>query len=133
MSTLEVDIRARFGDFALDARFTAPTSGIVTVFGRSGAGKTSLVNILAGLARPTEGIVRLNGETLCDTAGGVFVPPERRRFGYVFQEGRLFPHMTVRGNMLYGAKGQPPAERRRRLDHAVDLAGPGELAVPPPP
>ena len=121
MSMLEVDIRARFGTFALDAQLVAPTSGIVTVFGRSGAGKTSLVNILAGLTRPTEGVVRLNGEALCDTAAGIFVPPERRRFGYVFQEGRLFPHMTVRGNLLYGARGQPPADRQRRLDHAVAL------------
>ncbi len=127
MSTLAVDIRARFGGFALDARFSAPTSGIITVFGRSGAGKTSLVNILAGLSRPLDGVVRLNGETLCDIAGGVFVPPERRRFGYVFQEGRLFPHMTVRGNLLYGAVRQPAAERRRRLENAVALLSLGDL------
>ncbi len=127
MSTLAVDIRARFGGFALDARFSAPTSGIITVFGRSGAGKTSLVNILAGLSRPLDGVVRLNGETLCDIAGGVFVPPERRRFGYVFQEGRLFPHMTVRGNLLYGAVRQPAAERRRRLENAVELLSLGGL------
>lgn len=124
---LEVDVRARLGEFALDARFAAPTAGIVTVFGRSGAGKTSLVNILAGLTRPDDGHVRLDGETLFDAAQGISVPPDRRRFGYVFQEGRLFPHMTVRGNLLYGAGGQPPAERQRRLDHTVELLALGGL------
>ncbi len=127
MSALQVDVRTRLGAFALDARFEAPTSGIIAVFGRSGAGKTSLVNILAGLVRPAEGTVRLDGETLCDAAAGVFVPPERRRFGYVFQEGRLFPHMTVRGNLLYGAARQPADERQRRLDHAVELLSLGGL------
>ena len=124
---LEVDIRARFGDFELDARFAAPTAGIVTVFGRSGAGKTSLINILAGLTRPDDGHVHLDGECLFDAARGIAVPPERRRFGYVFQEGRLFPHMTVRGNLLYGAGRHPADERRRRLDHTVALLALGKL------
>ena len=126
-TTLDVDVRARLGGFALDARFVAPSAGIVAVFGRSGAGKTSLVNILAGLTRPSDGHVRLDGEPLFDAAAGLCVPPERRRFGYVFQEGRLFPHMSVRGNLLYGARRQPAADRQRRLDHAVDLLSLGAL------
>ncbi len=91
------------------------------MFGRSGAGKTSLVNILAGLTRPEAGHIRLDGEILFDAGRGIFVPPERRRFGYVFQEGRLFPHMSVRANLLYGAGNQTAAGRQDRLDHTVEL------------
>ena len=123
MSRLEVDVRASIGGFALDARFTAPTTGITALFGRSGAGKTSLINVLAGLARPIEGRIALGDEVLFDDARGVDLPPERRRIGYVFQEGRLFPHMTVRRNLLYGANRLAPAERDARFAHIADLLG----------
>ena len=119
MSTLDVDVRARFGDFALDARFEAPTTGIVAVFGRSGAGKTTLVNMLAGLLRPDAGRIVVGGATLFDSERGLDVPPERRRLGYVFQEGRLFPHLSVRGNLTYGLRRVAPAERRIGLDQIV--------------
>lgn len=129
--TLEVDIRHRLGEFLLDARF-ATDGGLVALFGRSGSGKTSIINVIAGLVRPDEGRVAIDGETLLDTARGIFVPRHRRRLGYVFQEGRLFPHLTVRQNLLYGRWFSPPTERRADLDGVVDLLGLGAVLDRPP-
>ena len=120
--TLAIDIRHRLGSFLLDARFETG-SGLVALFGRSGSGKSSIVNVIAGLIRPDEGSVAINGVPLVDTARGLFVPPHRRRIGYVFQEGRLFPHLTVRQNLLYGHWFTPPAQRRDGLERALDLLG----------
>src|SRR5258706_3223538 len=89
------------GDFHFAAEFNGPASGLLALFGRSGAGKTTLINILAGLARPGSGKIVLDGQTLFDSAAAIDVPPERRRIRYGFQEGRLFPHMDVRRNLLY--------------------------------
>jgi molybdate transport system ATP-binding protein len=123
---LEVGIRHRFGRFELDARFGAG-AGLTVLFGRSGSGKTSIVNVIAGLIRPAEGRVAVDGVTLVDTARGIFLPPHRRRIGYVFQESRLFPHLSVRHNLLYGRWFTPRADRRERLDRIVDLLGLGHL------
>ena len=108
--TLSLDIRHRLGAFRLDARFETG-GGLIALFGRSGAGKTSLVNIIAGLIRPDEGRVAIDDAVLVDTSRGVFVPRHKRRIGYVFQEGRLFPHLTVRQNLLYGRWFTPQAPR----------------------
>ncbi|HEX7970148.1 MAG TPA: molybdenum ABC transporter ATP-binding protein [Stellaceae bacterium] len=108
---IEVDVEKRLGSFTLAARFSAPSAGIVALFGRSGAGKTTLVNMLAGLTRPDRGRIAIGQEVLFSSEAGIDVPPERRRLGYVFQEGRLFPHYSVRGNLAYG--------RRRSAAHAV--------------
>lgn len=124
---LEVRAKCRLGAFRLDVELAAPTGGIVALFGRSGAGKTSLVNMLAGLLRPTEGRIALNDTVLFDSAAGIDLPPERRRLGYVFQEGRLFPHLDVRGNLLYGFRRAPAAERAIRLEQIVELLGIGPL------
>ena len=99
--TLSVALRHAFGGFTLDAAFEAPR-GITVLFGRSGSGKTTIVNAVAGLLRPDHGRIAVDGRVLLDTARGVFLPPSRRRVGYVFQEGRLFPHLTVRQNLGYG-------------------------------
>ena len=80
-------------------------AGATVLFGPSGVGKTSVLDMVAGLVRPTAGHVRVGGATLFDAAVGIDVPVERRRAGYVFQEARLFPHMSVRRNLLYGASG----------------------------
>jgi molybdate transport system ATP-binding protein len=101
---IEIDVEKRLGDFRLEARFTAPATGITALFGRSGAGKTTLVNLLAGLERPDRGRIAVDGEVLFSAEDGVDVPTERRRLGYVFQEGRLFPHYSVRGNLTYGRR-----------------------------
>jgi len=99
--TLEVDIRKQLGSFALDVRFEA-TSGLTALFGRSGSGKSTVINIIAGLIDPDDGRVVVRGSPVVDTAQGFSVAMHRRRIGYVFQEGRLFPHLSVRQNLLYG-------------------------------
>ncbi|MDJ1160158.1 molybdenum ABC transporter ATP-binding protein [Chelatococcus sp. SYSU_G07232] len=124
--TLDVDVRHRLGAFTLAARFRAE-AGITVLFGRSGAGKTSLVDILAGLVRPQEGRVIVDGVTFVDTELGVFLPAHKRRVGYVFQEGRLFPHLTVRQNLLFGRWFTPRAERWGDLGHVTELLGIGHL------
>ena len=100
---LRLDIEKQLGEFRLSAAFTS--EGRVTgLFGASGAGKTSLINMIAGLLRPDRGIIALDGETLDDTQAGLHVPPHRRRIGYVFQDARLFPHLDVRQNLDYGRR-----------------------------
>jgi molybdate transport system ATP-binding protein len=124
--SVEIDVARQLGTFALDARFT--TGGRLTaLFGRSGSGKTSLVNIIGGLLRPDRGKVAIDGRVLVDTAAGVFVPMHRRRIGYVFQEPRLFPHFTVRQNLRYGRWFAPAGERQEGFDHVVELLGIGKL------
>ena len=127
---LEVDVSHRLGAFALDARFTSE-GRVTALFGRSGAGKTSLVNCLAGLIRPDRGRIVVDGHVLFDHRAGVCVPPHRRRIGYVFQEGRLFPHLTVRQNLLYGRWFTPHRERRAR--RGARRRPPRAPAAPGPP
>src|SRR5882672_9659204 len=119
---LKVAVEHHFGSFVLDAAFDS-AGGLTALFGRSGAGKTSLINAIAGLLRPERGQIIVDGEVLTDTERGIFVPARRRRIGYVFQEGRLFPHLTVRQNLLYGRWFTPAAERSGRLDDIVALLG----------
>jgi molybdate transport system ATP-binding protein len=122
---LSVAITHRLGGFTLDAAFDS-AGGLTALFGRSGAGKTSLVNAIAGLYRPTSGHVAVDGETLTDTASGIFVPAHRRRVGYVFQEGRLFPHLNVRQNLVYGRWFAPKATSKipgGEFDQVVGLLG----------
>src|SRR3954469_18233902 len=104
---LKVRIRKRRDGFSLDAQFEVPTPGIVALFGRSGCGKTTAVNIIAGLLAADSAYIELDGHVLTDTATRVCVPPEQRRIGYVFQDGRLFPHMSVLRNLQYGLKRAP--------------------------
>jgi len=103
-------------DFASSGRLTA-------LFGRSGAGKTTLVNLIAGLLRPDGGRIAIDEHVLFDKAAGIDLPASRRRIGYVFQEGRLFPHMSVRSNLLYGRHLTPLDRQWGSLDQVVDLLG----------
>jgi molybdate transport system ATP-binding protein len=120
---IEIDIRKRLGDFALNAKLQAPSDGVLALFGRSGSGKTSILRALAGLARPDQGRIALGGNVLFDSATGIDVPAEKRRLGYVFQESRLFPHLDVAANLRYGAKRAPGGERRADFDAIVALLG----------
>ncbi|MBV9587883.1 MAG: molybdenum ABC transporter ATP-binding protein [Alphaproteobacteria bacterium] len=121
---LSVAVRHKFGDFLLDAAFESG-AGLTALFGRSGSGKTSLVNAIAGLIRPDRGRIALDGEVLTDTAAGIFLPARRRHVGYVFQEGRLFPHLTVRQNLLYGRWFTSQRVRAGEIEHVVDMLGIG--------
>ena len=120
---LEVDVSHRLGPLQLEADFSCPAAGVTAIFGRSGAGKSALVKMLAGLLRPQRGRIVLRGRTLFDSGRGIDLPPEQRRLGYLFQEGRLFPHLSVRQNLLYGFRRAPAAERRIGLDQVVGLLG----------
>ena len=101
---LRVSASKRRDGFTLQAEFEAPTPGIVALFGRSGCGKTTLINIIAGLLDADEARIQLDDLVLCDTRAGTSVPVELRRIGYVFQDGRLFPHLNVLANLRYGLK-----------------------------
>ncbi|MEZ5843683.1 MAG: molybdenum ABC transporter ATP-binding protein [Hyphomicrobiaceae bacterium] len=101
--TISMDLAGTLGTFRLDARFELPARGVTAIFGPSGCGKTTVLRALAGLTR-IPGRVAVAGEIWQDTARGVFVPPHRRHVGYVFQEASLFAHLSVRDNLLYGAR-----------------------------
>jgi len=124
--TIGVDVTRRTGDFALTARFESE-GRVTALIGRSGAGKTTLVNLVAGLLRPDRGRIAIDGETLVDTERGIDLPAHRRRIGYVFQDSRLFPHLSVRSNLLYGRRMTPNAQRWGSLEATVDLLGIGHL------
>ncbi len=114
---IEIDVAHSFGDFRLQARIAAD-GGVLALCGASGAGKTTLLNIVAGVLRPQAGRVAIDGAVLLDTASGIDLAPRRRRVGSVFQEPRLFPHLSVEQNLRYGQRFTPPA--RRFVDfHAV--------------
>ena len=124
--SIEVAVRHRLGTFRVDAAFSAG-AGLTALFGRSGAGKTTLVNAVAGLLRPERGRVTVEGQVLLDTAAGRFVPPHRRRIGYVFQEGRLFPHLSVRQNLGFGRWFTGRRNRFGSFADTVELLGIGHL------
>lgn len=124
--SFDIDIAGRVGETDIAARIEAG-EGVTVLFGPSGVGKTSTLNMVAGLVRPDRGHVRVGGETLFDAAAGVNVPPERRRAGYVFQEPRLFPHMRVRGNLLYGYGLAWPEDRWLSVEEATAFLDIGHL------
>ncbi|QAX32036.1 molybdenum ABC transporter ATP-binding protein [Leisingera sp. NJS204] len=123
---LTVSIRHELPGFGLDVQFEAPP-GVTVLFGRSGTGKTTVIQAVAGLLRPDQGRVALDREVLFDTTLRHWLPPHKRRMGYVFQEGRLFPHLTVRQNLAFGQWFAPRRAKRESLDRVVELLGIGPL------
>ena len=123
---IDVDIEQQFGAFHLDVKFAAEAP-IVGLFGRSGAGKTSVINAIAGIATPARGHIRINEIALFDAAKSIDVLPERRRIGYVFQDALLFPHMDVEANLLYGQKLRARSDRFIDEMRVVELLGLGAL------
>jgi molybdate transport system ATP-binding protein len=115
--------------FTLQAAFEAPTPGVVALFGRSGCGKTTLVNLISGLLAPDEGRIQLNDTVLTDTRAGVSVPVEERRIGYVFQDARLFPHFSVLGNLRYGLKRSLRHRNNSRAAATPSGSGTGSAGV----
>ncbi len=110
--TLAVALRHDFPSFQLDVAFDAPTPGVTVLFGPSGCGKSTVFAAVAGLLRPREGRVVLDGTALLDTADGLALPAERRRCGMVFQDAKLFPHLSVETNLRFGLR-RAPAQRDR--------------------
>jgi molybdate transport system ATP-binding protein len=119
---ISVDVALALGAFDLDVAFENE-AGITALFGRSGAGKSMTINLIAGLARPDRGRIVLGGRTLVDTVTGIFVPPHRRRVGLVFQDARLFPHLTVRQNLVFGRWFLGKGARRVAFDPVVETLG----------
>ncbi|WP_108862211.1 molybdenum ABC transporter ATP-binding protein [Ruegeria sp. Alg231-54] len=124
--SLSVRLQHDLPDLKLDLSFDAPP-GVTVLFGRSGSGKTTIVNAVAGLVKPMAGRVAVDGWELFDTAQGLWLPPHKRRLGYIFQEGRLFPHLTVRQNLFYGKWFAPKGARRESPDKVIEMLGIGHL------
>jgi len=123
---LAVAVEKRLGDFTLAVKFDA-MAGATALFGPSGAGKSSVANLIAGLLTPDSGRIALDDTVLFDSAARINVPPHRRRIGYVFQEGRLFPHLTVRRNLDYGRHMNGLARNEAEMRHSVELLDIGHL------
>lgn len=119
---LTVDVQKRLGEFEIDARFKTQR-GVTALFGTSGSGKTSIINMIAGLLVPDSGHVALDGDVLFDSKTRVNMPPHRRGIGYIFQEGRLFPHMNVRSNLDYGRRMRGHVNDNATFDRIVNLLG----------
>ncbi|MGX2038883.1 molybdenum ABC transporter ATP-binding protein [Methylocaldum sp. MU1018] len=120
MLSLDIELRRHAFDLVAQLELNGNVTGL---FGPSGSGKSSLLGIIAGLIRPQRGTIVLDGETLFDSTTGICLPPHRRRIGLVFQDSQLFPHYSVKGNLLYGLKQTPTNQRRFRFDDIVDLLG----------
>jgi molybdate transport system ATP-binding protein len=120
---VHIELIRKQGDFLVDAAFNSPESGVTALFGPSGAGKTSLINMVAGLMRPDAGRISVNGLCLFDSKQGINLPPEKRRVGYVFQDGRLLPHLSVHANLTYGMNLTPAERRFVSFEPVVELLG----------
>ncbi len=129
---IDVDVTRRIGSFSLKVAFKNG-DGITALFGRSGAGKSMTLGLIAGLARPDEGRIVLDGRALVDMENGIFVPSHRRRIGLVFQDSLLFPHLGVKQNLLFGRWFAPRPERRISFDAVIKTLGIGHLLDRAPP
>ena len=123
---LRIDIAKQLGEFSLEASF-ASDGRVTGLFGTSGAGKTSLINMIAGLLKPDRGTIAVDGEMLDDTAARLHVPAHRRRIGYVFQDARLFPHLDVMKNLDYGRRMNRLARDLTQQTRVIDLLDIGNL------
>lgn len=122
----DVDITVRRDGRKITGDFKA-LSGLTALFGPSGAGKTSVLDAVAGLLRPERGTITVNGTVLFDSEAGIDLPPEQRACGYVFQDGRLFPHRSVEQNLLFGWRLVPESRRFLTPEEALDFLGIGHL------
>jgi molybdate transport system ATP-binding protein len=117
-----VDVASQRGEFSLKAKFESDVR-LIGLFGASGSGKTTLIHLIAGLLRPSRGRIEIEGETLFDSARNIDVPARRRRVGLVYQDSLLFPHLSVRQNLLFGHFFTPKTERRVPYDSVVETLG----------
>lgn len=127
MSRLTARFDLARANFRLRVDLDVPAVGVTAVFGPSGSGKTTLLRCLSGLERPPGGFMRLGDEVWQDESQGLYAPISRRSVGYVFQEPRLFPHLSVRSNLRYGLERTPPADRKLTLARVAEILGVAEL------
>ena len=123
---LAVHVERQLGEFAVNVSFTSDTAA-TALFGPSGAGKTSVINMIAGLLKPERGRIVLGDDVLFDSATGINVPAWRRRIGYVFQEGRLFPHFSVRRNLDYARWISGHTRNPNQFSHVIEMLDVGHL------
>ncbi|TOM46053.1 molybdenum ABC transporter ATP-binding protein, partial [Vibrio parahaemolyticus] len=102
--TIKIQFKQTLGETNFDIDFSLPRNEISALFGRSGAGKTTLINVISGLVTPKQGRIAIGDHVLFDSEQGINLPTHKRKIGYVFQDSRLFPHYSVQGNLLYGVK-----------------------------
>lgn len=126
---IRVQVQATRGTFSLEIDLSLSDRGVSALSGRSGSGKTTILRTIAGLERGIQGRIQMGATVWQDSAGAIWIPPERRGIGYVFQEANLFPHLTVRGNLLYGQRraGARAGRNLVEIGHVVDLLGIGAL------
>ena len=125
--SLSIRLRHRFPSVRMDVAFETPTPGVTVLFGPSGSGKSTIIAAAAGLLRPDECRIAVDGQVLADTASGVWLQPERRRMGLVFQDARLFPHMSVATNLRFGLRRAAPGPVPVQFDEVVELLDIGAL------
>lgn len=124
---MDINIQRQQGTCLVNVAFHSDAEGITALFGPSGAGKSSVINMVAGLSRPDSGKIYIQGHCLFDSEKGVDLPPEKRNVGYVFQEGCLFPHLTVKANLLYGRNRKNHRSATTDFDQVVEVLGIGHL------
>lgn len=120
---LFVHLEKALGDIRIDFGFESKKACVIALYGPSGSGKTSIISMIAGLMRPDSGKISLNGTTFFDSSARINLAPEKRGIGYVFQDGKLFPHLTVRSNLEYGMRLVPRSRRNVGFDSVVNLLG----------
>ena len=120
---MRVSLQRRQGTCFIDVTFTSHENGITALFGPSGAGKSSIINMVAGLRKPDSGTILVHERCLFDSTRGVNLPPEKRNVGCVFQEGLLFPHMSVKANLLYGRYRRQNGDTGVDFDQVINLLG----------
>ncbi|XHN44521.1 CysA protein [Lonepinella sp. MS14436] len=119
---LEINVSKRLGNFELQLNAQIPSQNVTALFGLSGSGKSTVINLISGLIHPDQGYIKLNEKILVDTAKGICLPPNKRQMGYVFQDGRLFPHYSVKGNLRYAMKAKS-GKSAVEFDRIVQLLG----------
>lgn len=120
---LEVNVRKKLGNVNIDVNFSTESKGVTALYGQSGAGKTSVINMIAGLVTPDSGYIRFNGKELFSSENKVNIPVHKRAIGYVFQDARLFPNMSVKRNLLYGSKRHSDNSFSHNFDDICSLLG----------
>ena len=118
---LTLSLTHEFKEFQINVEFTADTGSITSLYGHSGSGKTSIINMIAGLKKPDSGFIKVGDDILLDTSDDIYIPPEKRRLGYIFQDSRLFPHLNISGNLLYGIKKNLNNSSQITFDSIVDI------------